>query len=203
MLFRTPNSKTPPVNFFLTFGGCNIEKVSSIKLLGVIVNKHLSWKEYMMLIYIKLRQIFCIIVKIKPNLNEKTLLMLYHSLFMSHIRYCISSWCFGNETLIDKLQRLYNKFIRIIFNLSHKKNISRLISEHNLITIKHMYKAEIGILMFKYHKNLLLRSFDKIFIQKSFHMKTRSSSNVDTSFCLSTVIQQCRQRGRVVKAPCS
>ena len=143
-----------------------------------------------MLIYKKLRQIFCIIVKIKPNLNEKTLLMLYHSLFMTHIRYCISSWCFGNETLIDKLQRLCNKFIRIIFNLSHRENVSHTMSEHNLITIKHMYKAEIGILMFKYHKNLLPRSFNKIFIQKSFHMKTRSSSNVVTSFCRSTVIQQ-------------
>ena len=63
-------------------------------------------------------------------------------------------------------------------------------SEHNLITIKYMYKEEIGILMFKYHKNLLPRSFNKIFIQKLFHMKTRSSSNVVTSFCRSTVIQQ-------------
>ena len=115
--------------------------------------------------------------------------MLYHSLFMSNIRYCISSWCFENETLIDKLQRLCNKFIiRIIFNLSHRENVSHTMSEH--ITIKHNYKAEIGILMFKYHKNLLPRSFDKIFIQKSFHIKTRSSSNVVTSFCRSTVIQQ-------------
>ena len=54
--------------------------------------------------------------------------MLYHSLFMSHIRYCISSWCFGNETLIDKLQRLYNKFTKIIFNLSLRENVSRTIS---------------------------------------------------------------------------
>ena len=53
-----------------------------------------------------------------------------------------------------------------------------------------MYKAEIDILMFKYHKNLLPRSFKKIFIQKSFHMKTRSSNNVVTSFCRSTVVQQ-------------
>ena len=95
-------------NFLKKFGnhcfrGCNIEKASSIKLLGVIVNEHLSWKEHIMLIYKKLRQIFCVIVKIKPNLNEKTLLMLYHSLLMSNICYCISSWCFGNETLIDKL----------------------------------------------------------------------------------------------------
>ena len=50
-----PNSKTPPINLFLTFRGCNIEKVSSIKLLGVIVNEHLSWKEHIMLIYKKLR----------------------------------------------------------------------------------------------------------------------------------------------------
>ena len=116
--------------------------------------------------------------------------MLYHSLFMSRIRYCISSWCFGNETLINKLQRLCKKFIKIIFNLFLRENASRTMPEHNLITIKHMFKAEIRILVFKYHKNLLPRSFDKIFIQKSFHMKTKSSSNVVTSFCQSTVIQQ-------------
>ena len=124
-----------------------------------------------MLIYKKLRQSFCIIVKIKPNLNEKTLLMLYHSLFMSHIRYCISSWCFGNETLIDKSQRLCNKFIRIIFIFSHREKVNCTMSEHNLIIIKHIYKAEIVIFMFKYHKNLMPPSFDKIFFQKSFHMK--------------------------------
>ena len=63
-------------------------------------------------------------------------------------------------------------------------------SEQNLITIKHMYKAEIGFLVFKYHKKLVPRAFDKIFIQKSFHIKSRSSSNVVTSFCRSTVIQK-------------
>ena len=48
LLFRTPNSKTRPINLFSTFRGCNIEKVSSLKLLGVIVNEHLSWKEHIM-----------------------------------------------------------------------------------------------------------------------------------------------------------
>ena len=40
--------------------------------------------------------------------------------------------------------------MRIIFNLTHKENVSRTTSQHNLITIKHMNKAEIGILMFVY-----------------------------------------------------
>ena len=161
-----------------------------ILVLGVIVNEQLSWKEHIMFIYKKLKQIFCVIVRIRPNLNEKTLLMIYHSLLMSHIRYCISSWCSGTEALIVKPQRFCNTFIRMIFNLSHKQNVSCMMSEHNLITIKHMYKAEIGILLFKYHQNLLPRSFDKMFIQKSFHMKTRSSSNVVTSFSRSIIIQQ-------------
>ena len=111
----------------------------SIKLLRVIVNERLSWKEQIVPIYKKLRQIFCIIVKIRPNLNEKKLLMLYHFLIISHIRIAYENWCFGNKTLIDKLQRLCNKFIKIIFNLSHKENFSRTMSEHNLITMKHMY----------------------------------------------------------------
>ena len=65
MLFKTPNSKTLPVNLFLIFRGCNIEKVSSIKLLGVSVNEHLSWKEHIMLMYKTLRQIFLQLCKVK------------------------------------------------------------------------------------------------------------------------------------------
>ena len=95
-----------------------------------------------------------------------------------------------NETLIDKLERLCNKFKKTFFNLSHKENVSQTISKHISITIEHMYKADVKTLKLKYHKNLLPQAFEKIFNQKSFHKKTRSSSNVVTSFCHSTVIQQ-------------
>ena len=88
MLFRTFNFKTPPDDLFLIYGGCNIENMSSIKLLGAIVSEHLSWKEHIMLMYNKLRQIFCVTLRIRPNLNEKTLLTLYNSLIIIHIRYC-------------------------------------------------------------------------------------------------------------------
>ena len=57
--------------------------------------------------------------------------MLYHFLSMNHIRYCLSYWCFGNETLIDKLLKLGNKVNGIIFSLSHRENVSRTMSEHN------------------------------------------------------------------------
>ena len=71
MLFRTLNSKTPSGKLFLTFSGCNIEKVSSIKLLDVIASECFLWKEHIILIYKKLEQFFGVILRIKPNLNKK------------------------------------------------------------------------------------------------------------------------------------
>ena len=109
---------------------------------------------------------------------------------MSHLRYCISNWCFGNETLIAKLQHLSDKFVRIIFNLSHKEDVSNVMKANNLLTIKNLYKTEISMLMFKYHKQLLPSAFDNLFTLKTFRMKTRSNSQIISNYCRFTVVQQ-------------
>ena len=80
---------------------------------------------------------------------KKTMLMLYHSLFLGHVRYCISSWYFGNETLIDKLQRLCNKFIKIIFNLSDKENVSRTMSKPGLRTRSIFNRVQVRVRVHK------------------------------------------------------
>ena len=51
-------------------------------------------------------------VRIKPYLSREALLLLYHTLIESHLRYCMANWCFGNKTLVMKLQAKCNKFIR-------------------------------------------------------------------------------------------
>ena len=56
-------------------------------------------------------------VRIKPYLSREALLLLYHTLIESHLRHCMVNWCFGNKTLVMKLQAICNKFIRLIFNL--------------------------------------------------------------------------------------
>ena len=128
ILFRTFNSKRPPATYSLKFRNTSIEKVTSIKVLGISINEHLSWKEHILNLTKKLKQIYCVTLRIRPYLNRNTLLTLYHSLFMSHIRYCITNWCFGNETLIAKIQHLSNKFLKIIFN-SNKEDITNIMKK--------------------------------------------------------------------------
>ena len=51
----------------------------------------------------------------KNYLDINTLLLLYHTLVMSHITYCILAWRYGNKTMVNNIQRQANQLIRIIF----------------------------------------------------------------------------------------
>ena len=54
-----------------------------------------------------------VVRKISSYLNSSVLTMLYLSMFTCHISYCVTTWYFGNKTVILNLQRLANKFIRL------------------------------------------------------------------------------------------
>ena len=87
--------------------------------------------------------IYCI-KKIKPFLNRKTLLLLYHTLVKSHILYCIISWCFGSETMINKFQCALNKLMHSIFNVGKRQTVSYVIKDNSLLTIRQIMDIEIA-----------------------------------------------------------
>ena len=73
--------------------------------------------------------------KILKHFDKKTLLVLYNSLIISHIRYCITTWHIGNKTTASKIQRIANKFIRLAFELRHRANITGILLNNNIMTI--------------------------------------------------------------------
>ena len=81
------------------------------------MNEYLSWKDHIIVLKTKLRSVLGAVLRVKPYLNKDTMLTLYHSLFISDIRYCITNWCFGNKTVINQLLCICNEFIQMIFNL--------------------------------------------------------------------------------------
>ena len=113
ILFQTPKSQLIKTtnNLHLKLRNNIVEKVSSTQFLGVIINENLSWKNHMEMIKQKMRAALCAVMRVRSYLSSKAMLSLYHSLLISHVRYCITNWCFGNESKIQQLQRICNKFI--------------------------------------------------------------------------------------------
>ena len=129
-------------------------------------------------------------MRVKPCLNRSALLVIYHSLFASHIRYCIINCFFGNAIISSQLQNICNKFIRMTFNLSSKENVLPLMKEHGLLSIEDIFKHEVAVFMFKYHNHFLPPAFDHIFQSKTSSIITQRNSHLIPSFCRITVNQQ-------------
>ena len=91
IVFRTPNSKLPGQHA-LQLRNREIERVVSVKFLGVIVHEHLSWKPHMEVLLSKIRIMCSIVHKIRNHLSQRILLLLYNSMIKSHLRYCIMTW---------------------------------------------------------------------------------------------------------------
>ena len=122
ILFKTLNSKTS-TSLSLMIRNILIEKVSSFKLLGTILDEHLSGKNHVILLKKKLHAILVAVMKIRPCLSKNAQLIIYHSLIMNQIRYWITNWCFGNVTRIKKLQKICNKFLKLTFGIYYKDNV--------------------------------------------------------------------------------
>ena len=117
----------------------------------------------MLMLKNKLRATLGAVMRVKPCLNKSALLVIYHSLFPSHVRYCIINWFYGNAIISSQLHNICNKFIRMTFNLSTKENVLLLMKEHGQLTTENIFNHEVAVFMFKYHIHSLLPAFDHIF----------------------------------------
>ena len=150
VLFRTPSSKDPPFDASLTIRNKKIIKTSSIKYLGLTIQENLSWKLHMETIIGKLRACTGVVRRVKHLFDHKTLLLLYHSLIRCHTNYCITTWCNGNKSLVSKIQRQENKFIRLVFGLKNTDSVKNILQHEKLLSVEQTFFTETALFMHRY-----------------------------------------------------
>ena len=72
--------------------GIAIEKVYDFNLLGLTLNENINWKNHIEKIAIKSFKIIRILNKLKYILPTQIKVVLYNSLLLPHINYCILYW---------------------------------------------------------------------------------------------------------------
>lgn len=80
----------------------------------MIIDHKLSWKPHIECIRSKLAKSVGILYKIRDLLNEKCLYILYFSLVVPHMTYCVEVWGNTYKTNIDPIIKLQKRAIRII-----------------------------------------------------------------------------------------
>ena len=68
-----------------------IESVNySFRILGVIIDKHLSWNDHVKYLSFSLISVICAFWKIQAYLDYKSRLIYYNSYFVSRLTYCVN-----------------------------------------------------------------------------------------------------------------
>ena len=96
-----------------------IKQVNECKTLGVTIDEHLSWKSNTEKICKKVTAGISAIRRIKPFVDQDTLVLIDNAIIRPYFDYCCEVWDLFGETQSKRLQKLQNRAARIILNLSN------------------------------------------------------------------------------------
>ena len=110
--------RTQPHNQYLKLylNGTKIRQVSSIKFLGVTIDENLTWQPQLDNLKNKLVSCHGTLYRLKDSIPKILHKNLYHSLFESHITYCISVWGCLSYTSMHEIFTLQKKCVRMLFS---------------------------------------------------------------------------------------
>ena len=110
-------------------------KVQQFNFLGLNISDTLTWKSHTNKTSNKISQIIGILARFKKTINKNALLLLYNSLILPHLIYCITLWGKNNQRLI-KLQK---KAIRTITNVKYNAHTDPIFKQHNLLKLTDLF----------------------------------------------------------------
>ena len=166
---------TKHLNFRLS--GQKLTPTNSIKYLGVILDKHLSWEPHMKTILSKLNRAAGMLAKIRHYLPAQILLSIYHAIFNSHLIYGAQIWGQGNSELRNKLQNIQNKAIRIINFKWREDPVAPLYYKSKILKLEDHIKLTNCLLAYNQQNKNLPAAFESFLtpISEKHSYNTRTS----------------------------
>ena len=113
VIFRS-YQKIPNHNVTLLMNNKALQQKDHVKYLGVLLDQHLSWKYQIKNVALKVSRGLGIIAKLKPFLKDNLIRTIYFSVVYSHLYYGIQAWGSADPTIMNKLEILQNKAVRIL-----------------------------------------------------------------------------------------
>ena len=104
-----------------------------------------------------------ILSKVKNILPAHIKLIIYNSLFRSHLEYCCVAWGGVSNKLISSLQILQKRALRYVANTKANSHVNPLFLKYKQLNVKDMINSNLGIFMYHYNNSLLPNSFEDFF----------------------------------------
>ena len=102
MVFAKRNKKREINEDILKINDIIIERVQSIKFLGLIINDNLNWNEHKLYIQRKIQRSLGILYQCRQVMNLEECINMYKSFIVPYLLYCLPVW--GSSYLTRKVR---------------------------------------------------------------------------------------------------
>ena len=138
-------------NLQLNINGIAIEKVYDFNFLGLTLNENINWKNHIEKIAIKSSKIIGILNKLKYILPTQIKLLLYNTLLLPHINYCILSWGYK----CDRITKIQKRAIRLINLSKYNAYTEPIFKQFKLLKVNHILQMQEFKFYHKFKNNTL------------------------------------------------
>ena len=139
---------TAETDIQITVEGFKIDQSDSVKLLGVTLDKKLSFEKHINSVCVKVRRGIWCLRRVRNYLNCKQALSSCNSYIQSHSNYCPLIWMFCNKicyTVIDIIQK---RALRALYN-AYDLSLDELLQLDGSVRIHTMHIRFLMIEVFK------------------------------------------------------
>ena len=107
------------------------------------IDDKLKWDKHVSHICKSLSRNFHMFYSIRTLLPGNLKKQLYYSLVQSRILYGIEVYGACNDTLLNKVQVMQNKLLKVLFNLPYRHNTNQIHSMLKLLKVKDIYNLQV------------------------------------------------------------
>ena len=122
--------------FKIKINGLKILPSSSIKYLGIYLDKTLNGQTHCNILKGKLRRANGILMKARHYLLPNDLISIYHTIFSSHLIYGAQVWGQNRNTHNENIFKLQNNAMRIIHHANPQADSSPIFKEHHILKLQ-------------------------------------------------------------------
>ena len=155
-----------------------IDRVRSIKFLGVTINDKLTWEDHKIYIKKKIARNLGIMYKCRRIMDNKELVSMYNCFVLPYLLYCLPLWGGSVVSKNDLIVKIQNKVMRVICRTKGTDEAWGIVKE-SVMPITKLYKYEIAKFCYKHSENMLPEHFSVSvmpnFITDIHSMRTKQS----------------------------
>ena len=148
-----PKLATHNCDLKIRINGCDIEQVSSAKLLGVHLDSSLSWDNHILHLCAVISSRIVLLNRLSKFVPQSLLRMVYNALIFPHFVYCCTVWGSCSSSNMKKLLRLQKRAGRIIVGVDRNFSSTLLFRKLHWLPIFDLVKLRKLSIVYKIINN--------------------------------------------------